>query len=108
MVHSKLHEIHTFGDRRFYFVGDFVDYRGHCFVAIFDTTSKQFREDAWVAVNDPDKCITLSFCGNVDTIILEDRNLIWRYENLQSHMPTASFQNKPYGPAGDWCLYNPR
>lgn len=105
MIHSKLHEIHTFGDRPFYFVGDFVDYRGQCFVAIFDNTSKQFREDTWVSVYDPDKCITLSFLGKVDTIILEERNNIWRYEHLQSPMPTASFQNKPHGPAGDWCMY---
>lgn len=105
MIHSKLHEIHTFGDRPFYFVGDFVDYRGHCFVAIFDTASKQFREDAWVSVYDPDKCNTLSFLGKVDTIILGDRNSIWRYEHLQSTMPTASFQNKPHGPVGDWCMY---
>ena len=105
MIHSKLHEIYQFGDRPFYFVGDFVDYYGQCFVATLDTTSKQFREDAWVAVDDPDKCITLSFLGKVDTIILEDRNNIWRYDHLQSTMPTISFHEKPHGPAGDWCMY---
>lgn len=105
MIQSTLHEIHTFGDQRFYLVGDFVDYNGHCFVAILDTTSNQFREDAWVAVDDPDKCITLSFKGKVDTIILEDRNHIWRYEHLHSPMHTASFQYKPNGPVGDWCMY---
>ena len=105
MIHSRLHEIHKFGDRPFYFVGDFVDYCDKCYVATFDTTSKQFREDAWVAVDDPDKCITLSFKGKVDTIILDDGNNIWRYEHLQSTMPTISFREKSHGPVGDWCMY---